>query len=142
MEQTSKADFRALREGIGLTQQNVADMCGVKVNAVKRWERVGWPDPPDDAWDALEAMADRHDELVAFGVAKALELSAQTGAPDVVLTYYHDQGQYDALGRDEGPYGFVNAVARDVAAELSAKGMDVAFRYPDDGAVRTPGSCY
>ena len=142
MDQSSKADFRALREGIGLTQQNVAAMCGVKVNAVKRWERVGWPEPPEDAWEALEDMADRHDEMVAFGVAKALELSASTGAADVVLTYFHDQQQYDALGRDDGPCGFVNAVARDVAAELTAKGMGVAFRYPDDGAVRTPGSRY
>lgn len=142
MDQHSKADFRALREGIGLTQQNVADMCGVKVNTAKRWERTGWPDPPEDAWDALGEAADRHDELVAFGVAKALDLAASTGVTEVALTYYHDQAQYDAMGRDEGPYGFVNAVARDVAAELTGRGLDVCFRYPDDGAVRTPGSRY
>lgn len=34
------------------------------------------------------------------------------------------------------------AAARDVAAELAAMDIDVAFRYPDDGAVHTPGSRY
>ena len=63
--------------------------------------------------------------------------------PDAVtLTYYRSQEQYDELGRDEGWYGVANANARAVAAELKRYGFSVEFRYPDDGALRTPGSRY
>lgn len=138
----SKADFRAMREGVGLTQQDVADAMSVRVVTVKRWERPGFPEPPEDAVMWLGDMADRHETMVRDTVLQMLAVSGRTGVKTVAVTYYRSQDQYDAHGRDEGPCGFANAVARDVAAELTAKGMDVAFRYPDDGAVRTPGSRY
>lgn len=142
MNQHSKADFRALRESLGLTQQDVADACDVRVLAIKRWERPDYTDPPQDAWEWLEDMADLHDEMVEDTVNRMFELSSFTGAESVAITYFRDQAQYDACGRDEGPVGFVNAVARDVAAELTARGINVAFRYPDDGAISIPGSRY
>lgn len=48
----------------------------------------------------------------------------------------------DALGRDPGTFSFANSVAREVALRLADEGIEVEFRYPDDGAVRTPGSRY
>ena len=60
----------------------------------------------------------------------------------VVMTYFRDQDMYDEFGRDEGPYGVANANARAAAAELERLGLEVEFRYPTEGAMRTPGSRY
>ena len=38
----SKADFKALRERVGLSQQDVADAANVTRTSVKRWERPGF----------------------------------------------------------------------------------------------------
>lgn len=63
--------------------------------------------------------------------------------PDqVTLTYYRDQAMRDRHGRESGSYGQANANARAAAAELERMGANVAFAYPGDGAVRTPGSNY
>lgn len=138
----SKADFKALRETLGLTQQNVADAVGVRVLAVKRWEKPGEAEPPEDVWEYLFDMHERMLDMVTFSVGKAVEMRDLTGAEVVALTYFRDQEQYDASGREPGPYGFVNAVARCTADRLYGEGFDVEFRYPDDGAVRAPGSRY
>lgn len=127
---TTKAGFRAMREALGLTQLDVADVCGVRALTVKRWERPGFPEPPEDAVKWLEGMADLHDEMVGQMVAPALA----SPADEVRITYFRDQAQHDAAGRDDEPFGFANAVARDVAAWLSREGLDVTFAYPDDGA--------
>ena len=58
------------------------------------------------------------------------------------ITYYREQAQYDALGRDEGYYGVANANARALSGKLRRAGYTVEFRYPGQGAVKTPGSRY
>lgn len=138
----TKADFKAARESVGLTQLDVATACGVRVLTVKRWEKPGWPDPPEDAWGYLGEMVERHDEMVDYCVETMREQREATGVASARLTYFRDQAQYDATGRDPGSYGFVNAVSRDVARALDDEGFDVSFAYPDDGAIRTPGSRY
>lgn len=139
----TKADFRATRETIGLTQGDVAKACGVSLRTVKRWEHPDWQEPPEDAWAWLRDILDRHDAMVDEAVGRALAIAAELGEPEtVVITYYRDQAQHDAHGREPGPYGFVNAVSREVALELSGEGLETEFRYPDDGAVQTPGSVY
>lgn len=139
----TKADFRAIRETIGLTQGDVAKACGVSLRTVKRWEHPDWQEPPDDAWEWLLDMHDRHDALVDEAVGRALAIVGERGEPAaVVITYYRDQAQYDAHGRDPGPYGFVNSVAREVALDLNGEGIETEFRYPDEGAISTPGSRY
>ena len=139
----TKADFRALRETIGLTQGDVAKACDVSLRTVKRWEHPDWQEPPEDAWAWLLGMLERHDALVDEAVDRALAVVGERGEPAaVVITYYRDQPQYDAHGREPGPYGFANSVARDVALDLNDDGIETEFRYPDDGAVRAPGSEY
>ena len=139
----TKADFRAIRETIGLTQGDVAKACGVSLRTVKRWEHPDWQEPPDDAWEWLLDMHDRHDALVDEAVNRALAIVGERGEPAaVVITYYRDQPQYDAHGRDPGPYGFANSVAREVALDLNGEGIETEFRYPDEGAISTPGSRY
>lgn len=79
--------------------------------------------------------------MVEFSVGKVHELVEEYGAEFVVsMTYYRDQSQYDALGRDPGTFAFANSVAREVALRLADEGVEVEFRYPDDGAVSAPGS--
>ena len=138
----TKADFRATRETLGLTQGDVAKACGVSLRTVKRWEHPGWQEPPEDAWAWLLDMLERHDAAVDAMVDKAMALVRERGPEVVAITYYRDQAQHDAHGREPGPYGFVNAVSREVALELSGEGIETEFRYPDDGAVRAPGSEY
>ena len=139
----TKADFRAIRETIGLTQGDVAKALGVALRTVKRWEHPDWQEPPDDVWEWLLDMHDRHDALVDEAVDRALAIVGERGEPAaVVITYYRDQAQYDAHGRDPGPYGFANSVAREVALDLNGEGIETEFRYPDEGAISTPGSRY
>lgn len=136
------ADFKALREECGLTQQDVADAMDVLLVTEKRWEEPGRLDLPEKAQTYLREQYRRMLEIAEFATDKAVELSAGTGAQHVVLTYYRDQEQYDKLGRDEGPVGLVNAAARLARRYIEAEGLTVEFRYPNDGAISTPGSNY
>lgn len=134
----TKADFKALRERLGYTQLNAAQALGVDVRTIKRWERPQQPEPPADAWAWLDAEADRFEQMLDFSVRKAVG----SGAGRVVLTYYRTQEQFDQCGRDSGAYGFANALARAVGYELECEGLEVEYRYPDDGAIHTGGSNY
>ena len=139
---STKADFRATRETIGLTQGDVAKACGVSLRTVKRWEHPDWQEPPEDAWAWLLGMLERHDAAVDAMVDRTLAVAGRGDIDVVAITYYRDQSQYDAHGREPGPYGFANSVAREVALDLNDEGLETEFRYPDDGALRTPGSRY
>ena len=136
------ATFRAIRETIGLTQGDVAKALGVALRTVKRWEHPDWQEPPDDACEWLLGMLERHDAAVDAMVDEALALAREHGPEAVSITYYREQSQYDACGRDDGPYGFVNSIAREVALDLAVEGIETEFRYQDEGAVSTPGSRY
>lgn len=47
----SKAEFRALRESVGMSQAGVARALGMTVRSVRRWETLepGYHGAPDDA---------------------------------------------------------------------------------------------
>ena len=124
----SKADFKARRESLGLTQRDVAEASGVNVSTVKRWEKPDYFDPPEDVWEWIEFIERAQKEVVDAGVSAAL---AQ-GAESAQMTYYRNQEQYDELGRDAGPYGVANCNARLIATRLKSLKIDVDFCYPDD----------
>ena len=111
----TKAQFKALREMTGLSQQNIADALDVNLRTVKSWENPARETykVPDYAW------------VEEFGGDPAL----------VPITYYRDQSMYYEFGRDDGPVGWPNAVARKVAYELGRRGIAYEFRYPQEGAV-------
>lgn len=123
------AEFRAMRETLGLTRQDVADYAGVSLRSVKRWEDPAEENPPSEgAWELLYDTDDKRFETVR----QALYTVRQSGTKAVQLTYYRTQAQYDALGRDEGPYGVANANARAIAERLRDEGVEVEWAYPDE----------
>ena len=130
-----KADFKAAREELGLTQGDVADACDVRVTAVKRWERPGWPDPPEDAWDVLRRMRETLVEQADAMVDRACDMCDKHGIRHVVITYYRLQEDHDRWGREPGPVGFVNAVSRRAADFMRAEGIDVSFAYPQQASI-------
>lgn len=129
-EARTKADFRAARDMLGLRQQDVADACGVRLTTVKRWERPGDTEPPEDAVEWFEGLLEAQRKTVEQGVSAVVASVPLHGA--VQITYYRTQEQFDSVGRDEGPVGMANANARLIAARLDAMGYEVGFAYPDD----------
>lgn len=144
MEQRTKATFKALRETVGLSQDNVAHDLGVSVTSVKRWERPGYQCPPADAWEYMLDAYQAHCDAVNGALEQVDEIADLAGCdPELVpITYWRTQDQYDRLGRDPGYVGVVNARARAVGEELLKQGIEVEWRFPEEGAVSTPGSRY
>lgn len=141
-----KADFKARRERLGLSQQDVADALGINIKTVKNWENPKQPRYriSDAAWRYLDSALDAQAQQVAYARSVVeSQIEALGGDPVVVpITYYRDQAAYDRFGRDSGPFGQANANARAIACELERMGIQVEFRYPDDGAIPTPGGNY
>lgn len=129
-----KAEFRALRDALGLSQADVARMLGIDVANVKRWEKPGEAHPKPFAWELLDKLEVRQRETVRQGVEAVMRMQEEHGSlPErVQLTYWRDQAQYDAMGRDEGPFGMANANARLVAHELARLGVEAEWAYADD----------
>ena len=133
MEHT-KAQFKAIRERVGLSQEDVADALGNAVRTVKRWEDPNYQQPPADAWDYLEQAFDQHVEAVnkAIGTVKQIR-EKMGGLPDHVdMLYYKTQRQYDLYGRDTGSYMIVNARTREIAVRLELLGVETRFHYPEE----------
>lgn len=141
-----KADFKARREQLGLTQQDVAQALTVNVKTVKNWEnpRQTRYRISDAAWEYLDRAADVQAQQVAYA-RSVIEAQSEALAGNTVvvpITYYRDQATYDRFGREAGPFGQANANARAIASELERMGIQVEFRYPDDGAISTPCGNY
>lgn len=142
--QRTKATFKALRETVGLSQDNVAKDLGVSVISVKRWERPGYQYPPADAWEYMLDAYRAHCDAVNGALDQVDEIADFVGRyPELVsITYWRTQEQYDRLERDPGHVGMINARARAVGGGLLEQGIEVEWRFPEEGAVSTPGSRY
>lgn len=128
------ADFRALRESLGLSQRNVAEAAGVQVLAVKRWES-GDRTIPAEVWHWLRTVGEESDKAVIAIVQRTFEQINGQRNPVVWLQYYRDQADYDSRRDDGDPYGLANANARKVASRLSRHGVICRFCYPPRGQV-------
>ena len=126
---STKANFRALREEVGLSIPDLADLLKVHPNSIRRWENIDFEQmPPQDAWDILnDLMQKRAWVLDKMLTDKFIEVSRDK---HVTLTYFRDQPEYDKFGRDEGNFKLANANARAMARELRANGCDnIEFCY-------------
>ncbi len=130
----SKAQFRATRERCGISQQMMADHFGNKVLTVKRWEKPGEAEPPEDAQAYLLHMLDLHVQAVEAALDAVDEMEELNGNPPshVDLLYYRSQVHYNHFGRDKGDFSVVNARTREIAALLETQGIEARFKYPED----------
>lgn len=137
MKAMSKAQFRATRERCGISQQMMADHFGNKVLTVKRWEKPGEAEPPEDAQTYLLHMLDLHVQAVEAALDAVDEMEEDLGkSPSHVnLLYYRSQAHYDRFGRDKGDFSVVNARTREIAALLEAQGIEARFVFPEDNEV-------
>lgn len=131
----NKPEFRAIREMVGMTQAALADELGVEVRSVKRWESpTAAQQPPQDAWDVLDAALERQREVVGFALDKVHDVMDETGgAPQaVVLPYWANADEYAVASTDAamgvaGDWRMANANERALAAILWSEGIDVAW---------------
>jgi transcriptional regulator with XRE-family HTH domain len=129
----SKADFRAMREQAGYSQQALADALNVNVRTVKRWEHENdASEAPKDAWELLGNAIKTQLKAANYALQVALKQAEAHPAATkkATLTYYRDQAMYDRYGRDKGYFGVANANSRAAASELMREGFMVEFRYP------------
>ena len=124
----TKARFRATRESLGLSLHDVAQACGVQERTARRWEAPGYNDPPEDAWEWLDDMEMSFME----GVEAAVDAVHASAARVVSLSYYRSQEEYDAFGRDPGPYGFANAISRELMVMLEGEEIEVRLQFPEE----------
>lgn len=132
MSEKTHADFRMLREEMGLTCADVADALSITQRSVQRWEKPGEYGAPDFAWAWLYEMQDLFASMVEAGTA------AMNGAPEgaaLQVAYYRTQREYDEHGRDAGYYGMVNAATREVAKKARKRGLQVTATFPDEKSV-------
>lgn len=130
----NKAEFKALRETVGMSQQLLADILDVDVRSVKRWEHPNGAEPPQDAWDVLDEARARQVWVVEAAIDKTHELEREAGrAPEAVrITYWPNAATYEAVHPDEGfSWMMANANARLTALEFTRLKFDVAFEYPN-----------
>ena len=135
----SKAQFRAMRERCGISQQMLANQAGVKVMSVKRWEKPGEAMPPQDVQDWLEDMLAAHVRAVrtVLDVVDSIIDRQEHEPTHVSLSYYRSQAHYDRYGRDKANFSVVNARSREAAAILENRGVAVRYRYPGDDTPTT-----
>lgn len=140
-----KADLKAVREAIGINQIDLANMLDVTVRTIKRWEQIGWEEPPDYVWEQLQELVVDHErrvaELVEGTVAQAAAHAAERRAAGrdpwiVEIPYYKNQDHYEQFPhRKRSQHAWGNAISRRAADILRLRGYTVYFYYPlaDEG---------
>lgn len=128
----TKAELRALRETVGMTQAALARELGVQVRSVKRWEFPASPQvAPQDAWDVLDEAKGLQDKVVSFALGKVDEVAQEVGhyPRDVTLPYWSSQDEYDEchVPEDGGDWRMANANSRLVAFALMERGIEVTW---------------
>jgi hypothetical protein len=126
------AEFRAVRETVGMTQGMLAAELGVEPRSVRRWESPSAPQvPPQDAWDVLDYALDTQWQAVAAALGEVDRMAQERGAyPDhVALPYWQSQAAYDAghYVDDDGDWRMINATNRVLAYALHERGIAVEW---------------
>lgn len=127
-----KAEFRGLRETVGITQAHLAGMLGVATRSVKRWESPAYPGytPPQDAWRALDDAVAAQRDAIETALDIVEERTEELGDPgEVTLIYWTSEEDYRThhTPPDDGTWHLANANNRAVYAALTALGYKVRF---------------
>lgn len=88
-------------------------------------------EPPQDAWDVLDAALADQRQVVAYALGKVDEVAQQRGnyPHAVTLPYWTSQAAYDAghVPEDGGDWRMANANSRLVAFALHERGIPVEW---------------
>lgn len=145
----SAADFRMMRETLGLAQAWVARTVGVTTLTVVHWEDPReFALPRREAWDLVEGMwaeADRRATAFVDMASKATALALDNGIePEpVMLSYWRDPKDHRIAHRDEdvtiagfhlssgGMMRLENASVRMAVDRLHALGIPLTVMYTE-----------
>lgn len=134
MESRTGADFRMLRDMLGVSQQWVAGQVGVTKLTVLTWEDPHeFALPSRKAWDLLEGMWCQADGMaarlvgVAGEAAKAAEEEGRSPAM-LLLPYWRNKADYLSSGRD-GCMEVENLATRMAQDRLAVLGMPCGITY-------------
>ena len=145
----SAADFRMMRETLGLAQAWVARTVGVTTLTVVHWEDPReFALPRREAWDLVEGMwaeADRRATACVDMASKATALALDNGIePEpVMLSYWRDPKDHRIAHRDEdviiagfhlssgGMMRLENAACRMAVDRLHALGVPLTVMYAE-----------
>ncbi|MDO5067469.1 MAG: helix-turn-helix transcriptional regulator [Propionibacteriaceae bacterium] len=105
--------FRVLREGMGLSQQDLAGLFGVQKRAVQRWEG-GDREIPTSRGEELLQLFQHFEEVVAHHVEQA---HASGGL--VVVGVLDDEGEMPAGWQRAVAFAVVRATPRVVVADTT-----------------------
>lgn len=140
----TKADWKALRETIGISTGSLASYLDKNISTVQYWENPGHAalryHPTEKAWKMLRQLRVKQESVVEQLVQAALRRARADGTlpaegspakgdshPTATLYYYRNRAQY--YRSDRGDIGILNATARQAALRLEQLGFDVRFRY-------------
>jgi hypothetical protein len=113
-ERMTDAEFKVVREYLGLTGDWLAEHLGVSGRTVRHWEQGKYP-IPDGVRLAMEDLEARTGEFVA-GVAKQL-----MDVPDPGVITYRTDAEYHAAHPEIGlPASWHRAVVARIAQEVPA----------------------
>lgn len=134
MEHT-KANFKALRETVGMSQAHLAKVCGIAPRSVRRWEDPTMEDysPRDFAWDVLENARKAQLRAIDAGITAVEDIEGERGTPkSVQLSYWYSAAHFAHAHPEEDPanWQMANANARLTAHMLDEMGFDVEFGFP------------
>lgn len=114
------ADLKAIRETVGMSQQDLADRLGVNVRSVKRWENPLYDyEAPEGAYEVVEDALARQHEVVAYAVNVAEKMDTET---PVELTYSRGLTSESRMA---------NANVRLVGFILESRGHEVVYLFKD-----------
>ncbi len=121
-ERMTDAEFRVVREFLGLTGDWLAGHLGVSPRTVRYWEQGKYP-IPDGVRLEIEDLEQRTGEFVAAVVSKMLDV-----ADPVVVTYRSDAEYHEA----HPEIGFPASWHRAVVARIAQEVPGLAISYLDD----------
>lgn len=134
MEHT-KANFRALREMVGISQAHLARDLGIDSRSVRRWENpdaTGYS-PREGAWRILKDARFEQLRTVNAFLDEIEAKEDQGSAPGkVFITYWASATEYARAHPEADPacWQMSNATARLIAHELEQMGYEVEFGWP------------